>query len=473
MTAFLLASLFFTTPAPLDMPRAEGWVVTEKDRVRIEDRFDVEDLWYSRAVTGCWLENEGERAFLLADLSYLPPAVGGRMTRSDYEGTLVRPDRRDQHQLLTQLRQVSPILLSGEFVRARQLPHGMKEVRYYEGTNALDIVCAFRPEGSDRWLAAVWELAEGDDREEMRKSFEGSFWKELGERGIGNGESGKGNGESGKGKRGKKGRLSERELLKRDAAHSVAAYDSWHCTPGEDFVILDDLKDGRTFVASLTNDLAVWRGRFAAALPPVTDTSEALSVARVYRNRADYLLAAGEEMKWSAAYWCVSRRELVACLPADGSLAELRRTFRHEAFHQYLSYATAMIPTSPWLNEGYAQYFEDEGRDTFDLAFTEERWDEAELALPGLLMMDYRQFYDGSDAQRRLNYRLAWSVAYFLEHGAPEVAHEPFRDLKRLYLESHAKTKDMRKATAACFGTEDNLKLFCNEWKKFWKARAR
>lgn len=236
-------------------------------------------------------------------------------------------------------------------------------------------------------------------------------------------------------------------------------------------MILDDLKDGRAFVSSLTNDLAVWRGRFAAALPPKADTTNTLSVARIYRDRSDFLLAAGEDMQWAAAYWNVRRRELVACMPADGSLAELRRTFRHEAFHQYLSYATAMIQVSPWLNEGYAQYFEDEGRDTFDLKVTEEQWDEVELSLPALMAMDYAQFYAGTDAQRRTNYRLAWSVAYFLEQGAREVPHDPFRNLKRLYFETLSETRDMRKATEAAFESEDALKLFCNEWKKFWKNR--
>jgi len=303
----------------------------------------------------------------------------------------------------------------------------------------------------------------------MRKLFEDGFWKELAEnerlrprpdasRALSTAKR-------------KKGALSERELLKRDAAHSVAAYDFWHCTPGEDFVILDDLKDGRSFVASLTNDLAVWRGRFAAALPTEVDTSDTLSVARIYRNRSDFLAAAGEDMQRAAAYWRVSRRELVACLPSDGNLAELRKTFRHEAFHQYLSYATAMIPVSPWLNEGYAQYFEDEGRDTFDMKIPEERWDEIELALPGLMMMDYAQFYAGTDTQRRTNYRLAWSVVYFMEHGMRDVSHDPFRDLKRLYFQEHARSKDMRKATLAAFGSEERLILFCNEWKKFWKIR--
>ena len=464
MTSLLLASLFFTTPSPVEMPKAEGWIVREKGVTRIEDRFDVDDLWYSRTVTGCWLENDGERAFLLADLEYLPPAVDGRKPRVDYEGTLVRPDRRLPDHLLRQLNGVSPVSVTESFTRPHQLPHGMKEVRYYEGTNALDIVCAYRPEKSDHWYAAIWELAEGDDREEMRKVFEDEFWKELG-------EFEKGNGDRGKGKNGKKGKPSERELLKRDAAHAVAAYDRWYCTPGEDFVILDDLKDGRSFVASLTNDLAVWRGRFAAALPTAVDTSETLSVARIYRDRGDFLVAAGEDMQWAAAYWRPSRRELVACLPPDGNLAELRKTFRHEAFHQYLSYATAMIPVSPWLNEGYAQYFEDECRDTFDLQFDEERWDEVELALPGLLMTDYAQFYAGTDAQRRLNYRLAWSVVYFVEQGMREIAHDPFRDFKRLYFDELSESRDMRQATTAAFGSPDRLKLFCNEWKKFWKNR--
>ena len=44
----------------------------------------------------------------------------------------------------------------------------------------------------------------------------------------------------------------------------------------------------------------------------------------------------------------------------EGAKAELLSTIRHEAFHQYLSYALSMIPSSPWFNEGYAQYFENE-----------------------------------------------------------------------------------------------------------------
>ena len=48
----IAASLFFTNPAPLDMPRAEAYFVRENGRRRLEDRFDRLDMWTSRTVTG-------------------------------------------------------------------------------------------------------------------------------------------------------------------------------------------------------------------------------------------------------------------------------------------------------------------------------------------------------------------------------------------------------------------------------------
>ena len=171
-----------------------------------------------------------------------------------------------------------------------------------------------------------------------------------------------------------------------------------------------------------------------------------------------------EGMTWSGAYWNPSRRELVAYLPPGGA-RELMKTFRHEAFHQYLSYACSMISTSPWLNEGYAQYFEDETATDWGIEVDLEQV--AEL-LPSLMRMGYRQFYDGSEGERQLKYRMAWSIAYFLEKGAPKVRFEPFKDLTRTYVESLLRHQDANRATAEAFGTADNLKKFLTEWKKFW-----
>ncbi len=147
------------------------------------------------------------------------------------------------------------------------------------------------------------------------------------------------------------------------------------------------------------------------------------------------------------------------------------RTIRHEAFHQYLSYASSMITVSPWLNEGYAQYFEDEQSADWGEGFdmTDENVDRMAAAIPGILLMDYERFYDGSDLERRFKYRLAWSVVRFIEKGADEVRLKPFAGLKERYMETLLETHDMRQATSAAFKDADLLKKFIAEWKKFWR----
>jgi len=175
-------------------------------------------------------------------------------------------------------------------------------------------------------------------------------------------------------------------------------------------------------------------------------------------------------MTWTAAYWSPSRRELVGYLPREGA-AELLKTVRHEAFHQYLTYACSTIAASPWLNEGYAQYFEEgpDGPDAPD--FSDLAW--YSDAVAPLMDMGYGEFYSGSDAERRLKYRLALSVACFLERGAPKVRFDPFKGLKGRYVEALFETKDMRRATAAAFENEDHRRLFAAQWRKYCMGELR
>ncbi len=102
---------------------------------------------------------------------------------------------------------------------------------------------------------------------------------------------------------------------------------------------------------------------------------------------------------------------------------------------------------------------------------SDEDIDKIAAAIPGVLMMDYGQFYDGSDLERRFKYRLAWSIVRFIEKGADDVRLKPFAGVKRRYLDALIETHDMRKATSAAYKDADLLKQFVAEWKKFWKAR--
>ena len=167
----LAASLFFTTPAPLDMPRAEAYLVRESDGARrLEDRYDVFDMWLYRAVDGRWIDDDF-RVFVLSSLDVLPPALHGAETetRTAYESERVAADPKDDGQLLAMVGLLSPVVPAEEFSRPRQNPRGYRDVRYWQGTNMSAIVCSFLPERSSVWRLATWELADGDDFDEIRK----------------------------------------------------------------------------------------------------------------------------------------------------------------------------------------------------------------------------------------------------------------------------------------------------------------
>ena len=452
----LTATLFFAEPAPLEMPRAEAFLVREGQTVRLEDRYDRFELWLTRTVDGCWVDGEG-REFSLASLTVKPPALTAAepLTRAAYVQVETPLAKKDQEVLFTAIDLLAPIAPTEEFVRPRLLCRGYKDIRYYEGTNQTASVCAYLPEKAEHWSLATWTLAEGDDPAASRRTFEEKF---LAQR-------------SSPVPPPPKPAASERELLRADARHSVAAYANWHVTDGETFTVLDNLPTSENFRQTMTNELTRMRSVYAATLPTPVDGSNVLCVARLFASRADYLAALGmnghEELEWSAAYWSPTRRELVAYLPANGA-AELLKTLRHEAFHQYLSYATAFIPTSPWLNEGYAQYFETDEPPT---VFTAEEAEAYQKFIAPLLDMDYAGFYDGTGEARALKYRLALSLAVFLEQGAPKVRFQPFKQLKTDYLSALLETKDARQATTAAFKDQDKLKLFVAEWLKFWKQK--
>lgn len=405
----LAASLFLTEPLPLEMPRASSYLVTRGESRRLEDRYGAFDLWVSQSVDGRWMDEEG-RVFVLAHLDTLPPlgdAGKAVKTRTDFAATRVNIKKRDLIAVRTAVAALSPVETPEKEKRPRQMPRGYKDVDYWQGTNTSAIVCAYLPEKSETWRFASWELAEGDDFDACLKLFENEFLKkeartlEFKAPALHSDEP------------------VERARLRLDARHSVEAYAKWHVTDGEDFVVLDDLPTRDTAIA-FTNDLKTLRREFARVFPPEVDITNSLAVARIYSNRNEYLEALGAsgltDMEWSAAYWSPERRELVA------SGADLK-TLRHEAFHQYLSYATAFREVEPYINEGYAQYFEDTESLDWKLPGGKPSAEDLErlsLFLPTLFRMNYEEFYAGTDEERRLKYRLAWSVAVFLEKGQPK-----------------------------------------------------
>lgn len=471
------ASFLFADPMPLEMPRASSYLVRSNGESRVEDRYDALDLWTSQTVIGRWTDADG-RVFTLARLDFSPPSGPfSETTRSHHESGNTRIGPRDETARDEAVSRLSPYLMPEKPQTARIGINGWT-VLYYQRPDDPGLACAFLPKGRETWYFALWEFVEGDSQEAAREMFEDEFLAKWDDsvRDFLPTEKDAALEEKLRRRGGKPAPvLSERELLRRDVRHGVANYPRWHVTDGEDFAVADDLLETSGFVTSLTNELTNIRAKYASVMPTPVCATNILSVARVFRDRGEYAAAldtgghAG--MEWSAAYWSPVRREIVAFLPEAGE-TELLRTMRHEAFHRYISYACALASASPWLNEGYAQYFED-----FDSSFRTSPLpagaDFAALAelLPTLLYMDYDEFYAGTQEERALKYALAKSIAIFIEEGAPKIARQPFKDLKRDYVTALLDTRDMRRATDAAFGSGGGIARFATEWRGFWAGR--
>lgn len=469
---WLIATLFFARPVPVEMPRAEAYLTRAEGKTYLEDRYLPLELWQSKAVIGRWLDDE-ERVFSLLRINRARPLITADMvTRAEFDNTVGNIGYKDSdEQLVTDaIRALSPFEISNAFETPRHRLQTMTYARYYEGTNDNVIICHFLPRKAPYSYLAIWEIGAEEDREKLRDVFEESFlldWSAMVEKNLPS-ERGltrdkvRGCGKS---------RFTcndERMLFRKDIANSIACYSSWHQTDAADFTIIDDLRFNRDSIAAISNELSLVRQKYFEVLPTPVESTNTLALVRIYSDRDEYLSVLGvdgrEDMTWSAAYWNPSSRELAAYLPEEG-FAKLRATLRHESFHQYLSYACSMISASPWLNEGYAEYFEDEEMPQF----TEDiSHDDIIACLEAIFYQDYAEFYSGDSKLRQLKYTLARSVAYFLENGAEKVRFNPFKDVKKKYIETLLETQDMHKATTAAFSGEQLFRKFIAEWDKYF-----
>ena len=469
---------------PFDLPRATAYRVTRDGASTLEDRFDTFDLWLSRTRRGRWRDAEGNE-LQLARLAFRPPddAPGTVCTRRAFrerlEGRPVNPRNPGQRDEAAAC--AAPVELGRAVKPRRSRRANFVELICYETTNETALAYAFRPHDPDRkapapdWFLAVLTAAPGADMAAVRARFDEEFLDGI----------------SVPAPRVRRSLpppdptpaadAPEEALLRADVRASVVNYDAWHCADAEGVTVIDDLNASvrASFVAALTNNLPRLRRAYAEIAPTPLAATNALAVVRVFQRREDYLAHVGEAMDWSAALWSPERRELVLCYPPRGE-EELLRTVWHEAFHQYLAYAGAMVESSPWFNEGHARLFERshfdwKGRLVFErearaAAYVHEYAPRLAEALPDVLLMDYAAFYAGARDEVAARYDLAWSVAYFLSVGAPELRGRPYEDFRARYLAELVRTQSMHAATRAVLGDEKSRDAFVAAWIAFWRT---
>ena len=477
-----LPNLVGATAAPIDLPKAEAYLVTSTDGRRLEDRYDSFGLWTSAAVRGRWRDADGN-TLLVARLASLPPdeALGAVRTRLSFrslqESAPFDPKNRSHRDAAAEA--ASPVAL-GEAVPPRRAQRkNLSALIAYPTKEENVLVYAFRPRSPERqespdWFLAVISAAETEDMASVRAHVDDEFLdaiyipslgarRSLAKPVLAPGQT-----------------ATEADLLRADLRASVANYDEWAATEADDVIVLDDLDAGvrETVVTAITNNLPRLRKIYAKSAPSPLSGTNAVAAVRVFRNKEEYLTYVGADKNWTAALWSPTRRELVLYHPERGN-ETLLRTVWHEAFHQYLAYAGSMIDSSPWFNEGHAELFEYSHfdrkgeivfeRDAAAAAYVHEYASELAELLPSIFEMDYAAFYAGDAETVNARYRVAWSIAYFLEVGAPKLRFRPYESFRADYMKALVETRSMREATAKAFGDEKSRDDFIAAWLAFWR----
>ena len=461
---------------PLEMPRADAYLVTEDGKNRLEDRFNTFDLWTALTVRGRWRDPAGNEFRIARLVAELPDDSSGvTRTRGDFRKRLKPLDVKNVARRDEAVFALAPVEVGQPERTRRNGRRNFLELWRYPCTNENVFVYAFRPRTPEAretpdWYVVSLVAAPGEDVEALQETFDESFLDEVELPAF----------------RVRTPPLpsvpddvGETELLREDYRRSVVNYADWHFVSSGDVMIADNLdaQSRGPFIATLTNELPRLRREYADTFPPVLADTFHPAAIRVFRSREEYLAYVGVEAKWTAALWSPMRRELVLYLSENG-VESLLRTVWHEAFHQYLSYAGSMVSAAPWINEGHAELFEhahfdSEGDLVYERPYERARFIHANATalaelLPTLLLLDYDEFYSGEQQERETKYRLAWSVAFFLQIGAPEVRFRPFEKLRTDYMSALVSTRDGRRATRTVL-SGDALKKFVDEWLAFWK----
>jgi hypothetical protein len=489
--------LLNSVASPIDMPRAEAYLMTAEDgKRRLEDRFNTEDLWITMTLRGRWIDFDGNILWL-SRLTHRPPQGGEETkTRLKFYSSLQQIDfgKKPEEALFEIVSRISPVEITRTIRPRRAKRKNLDGLWLYETKEENAIVCAFRPRTDGKkepadWYLACLEIPENEDLDTAFERFDSDFLDRIS---IPSATKVKTKAQpdirkafsDDKGKSfSKKTKLpSEEELLRDDYRRSVANFCDWHWIECENITVVDNLDAmiRPSFIATLTNNLPHLQKEYARRIPTPLSTNAHPVAIRIFSSQKEYLSYVGEEQKWTAALWSPLHRELVLFLTEAGGDG-LLKTVWHEAFHQYLSYASSMITASPWFNEGHAELFEHSSRspDKTATIFTapadfvtiaKNHIHNASETLPLLMKMGYEEFYTGSQEERATKYALAWSIAYFLETGAPEIRFKPYETFRADYVKRLVDTRSMHEATSAVL-TDEKMKDFIADWKAFWNKQ--
>jgi len=484
---FMFPCLSSAKADPVPMPKAYTYLSSNGTELEREDRFDPFELWFANQCCARWYDAQGNRLVIGRITCRLPAFDAAHVSRERFNIALSDDDNLVNSEKEADVSEwvatfVDTPIYEPEKVRLNKFT--LDEVRVFpcDATNML--IYAFRPRriGNAKnfdWFCVTLQASGTTDLKALRSAFEEQFIGKVTLPSRSSADEGAQAEEVSTVRAGEKLFDQPNHPVRVEARKSIENYDTWWFAETDGYIILSDVNTdvGKSVIRDVQDSMPAFRKAYEKLVPPLTRERD-VSLIRLFQTRDDYVRYVGKEQAWTGGVWMPGRRELV--LAQGDNKEEMMRIIRHEAFHQYLSYAYGMVPAAPWMNEGHACLFENATADKKGKVSLNEDpnrcpllVENIELAvalLPRLLEADYPAFYTGSVSERNLKYAVAWGLAYYLQKGAPLERNTPFKSILADYAASLAQTREYATATKQAFAEVD-MTVFQENFREFWLKR--
>lgn len=478
-------------PEPLPQPKVYTYTFTRGTESVRKDLFDGHELWYASQHAGQWRDTAGNVFIIGRVLQKMPELDMGQMkhvARDEVEKAIAaeanKVDPEKQENLLAWVKAFTSEEPK-EIETLRVSSMGLAQAVFVQMTDEKSpLVYLFRVKtrlsngdaSKSDWYAAIINIKDKTAPSKVRKEFEMQFLPSVS---AVTRSTSQGSGSVQSRELSTKGKSTFPENASRDAAKkSIANSQGWWFAETAEYVFLSNIRSavGKKIVQDLQKELPALRVACIKLIPPAEPISD-VSVVRIFEDREEYVKYVGKEHEWTAGLWWPAQRELVI-LSQNKDIGKTMEIIRHEAFHQYLFYASGMKEHAMWFNEGHASFLEEatplrtgKGVDipeTARIKYVVENLESVALDLEKNLKSSREAFYSGTSEELGANYATACSIVYFFRKGVPATKLTPYAKVMETYQASFMETGNPETATKKAFEGID-MKKFKADFIKFWK----
>jgi hypothetical protein len=472
---------------PVPPPEATSYVRVGAETMTRVDLFSPYDLWYRQVCCARWFDLSGNRLILARMSHQLPEANEAMVSRQTFDTLMASAEAAFSSSTEAPMKEWVEAFSGCKVYSPKGLSQSgvaLNNVYYYPCDKTNVLIYTFQPsqlEGSTNpdWFCVILESPGARDFDKMKAQFEAQFIGKIEIPSRSSKDAGVVVEELAVAKKNTLPVDLPDHPIRLEARKSIENYDTWWIYETEGFVILSDVSSetGQPVVTELLKTMPVLKQAFIKLVPPLTREPD-VAIIRIFQVPEDYINYVGQACAWTGGLWMPARRELV--LREVPGTAALLKTLRHEAFHQYLSYAYCLMSAPPWMNEGHASFFENtsvtsKGNLSFDedekyVGLILQNIETLIAFIPDLMKANYTDFYAGTSDQREMKYALAWGIVYYLQKGAPVERNTEFKSMLSDLAAALAETQSYSTAMETVLGSMD-MTVFQSNFKEFWTSR--